>query len=40
MGLFSGQIVKMSKNDAGQDKLVVCESRLVIPKATAKLILR
>ncbi len=37
MGLFSGQIIRMSKND-GKDKLVVCvgESRLVIPRKTAK----
>jgi len=37
MGLFSGQIIKMYKND-DEDKLVVCvgESRLVIPKKTAK----
>ncbi len=41
MGLFCGQVVMMSKNDAGQDKLVVCvgESRLIIPTKTAKSII-
>ncbi len=40
MGLFSGQVVRISKND-GEDKLVVCvgESRLVIPVKIAQSII-
>ncbi len=36
MGLFSGQIIRMSKNDANEDNLVVCvgETRLIVPKKT------
>ncbi len=40
MGLFSGQIIRMSKNDASEDNLVVCvgETRLIVPKKTGQAI--